>query len=312
MKVPSSPRTPTVGEEDHTPRPRPQDNKLFTRKEKPLPKADQEEFVKEHMNAKCAEIEKGSQEIHGLLSNSNRTLKVSKGAQAWRNYVDYVGNIIVDGLSKSVLASLRHLREELDPKAMAKNSRLPLLEVELKLQEAAPGTDQETEVVWEPRVGSTEEGTGIRDMVTGWLRRITNVINLMKRLDVGEGTYGAELEDDFVIYDEINRLQDLVMGSERECAKFHDMYLKFKGLWAQNPQAELMAFLEREAVYDPETKERLDDPPLEKFEEQIAKYKAIQEELSSLSTTVDIGWLRVSCKTIKSQLNNRCSQWVFK
>ena len=45
---------------------------------------------------------------------------------------------------------------------------------------------------------------------------------------------------------------------------------------------------------------------------QILGYKAVQERLSAMSAVEDIGWLRVSCKTIKSQLSNRCSQWVFK
>ena len=286
-------------------------DELFRRKEKPLPKDEVESSTRDHMDAKYAAIEKDANEIHALLSNSNRTLKVSKGAQSWRNYVDYVGNIVIDGISGTILASLKSMHEELDPAAMARNARLPMVEVEIKLDDQVP-TGQEARVIWVPDVSTNEEGSGVRDMLTEWLRRITEVTSLMKRLDIGEGTYATELEDDFFIFDEVNRLQELVLDNERKCNEFHDSYLKFKDLWAKNPQEYLAEFLEREALHDEETGERLSDPPLAKFDEEIAKFKAVQEEITHLSTTVDIGLLRVSCKTIKNQLANRCAQWIFK
>lgn len=59
------------------------------------------------------------------------------------------------------------------------------------------------------------------------------------------------------------------MANEQRCAKFYEDMMKYEDLWAKNPQAELEAFLAREAVYSPETKERVDDPPLEKFDKQV-------------------------------------------
>lgn len=184
-----------------------EDNKLFARKDKPLAKTDLEDFVREHIDARCSKIEEGSNEIHALLSNSNRTLKVSKGAAAWKSYVDYVGNVVVDGISSCILATLRQMAEELDTRAMAKNNRAPMLEVEIRLLDPPAGSDEGARVAWVPEIGSAPDGSGIRDMFTGWLRRIVNVANLMKRLDIGEGTYAAELEDDYVVADAITRLQ---------------------------------------------------------------------------------------------------------
>ena len=48
-------------------------------------------------------------QVAKLLSNSNRTLKVSKGAPAWKAYVDYIGDILMDGLSQCIIASVQRL-----------------------------------------------------------------------------------------------------------------------------------------------------------------------------------------------------------
>lgn len=57
-------------------------------------------------------ISDGGKEITKLLSSSNRTLKVSKGAPAWKAYVDYIGDIVIDGLVDCILASVRRLTSQ--------------------------------------------------------------------------------------------------------------------------------------------------------------------------------------------------------
>lgn len=57
-------------------------------------------------------INDGGKEITKLLSSSNRTLKVSKGAPAWKAYVDYIGDIVIDGLVDCILASIRRLTSQ--------------------------------------------------------------------------------------------------------------------------------------------------------------------------------------------------------
>lgn len=45
---------------------------------------------------------------------------------------------------------------------------------------------------------------GVRDMVKRWLQHFCEIGNLMKRLDVGEGNYAKELEEDYDVYDAMN------------------------------------------------------------------------------------------------------------
>lgn len=97
----------------------------------------------------------GAKEIHALLSKSNRALRISKGSPAWKNYVEFVGDIVVDGMSQAILSSIRYLTSQIDPKNMSQNEIPPLLEIQLEL--VAP------EIVWVPDVREAG-GNGVRDM----------------------------------------------------------------------------------------------------------------------------------------------------
>lgn len=56
-----------------------------------------------------SEIRDAGKEITKLLSSSNRVLKVTKNAAPWRKYVDYFSNIVIQGFSKAITCTIRHL-----------------------------------------------------------------------------------------------------------------------------------------------------------------------------------------------------------
>jgi len=304
------------------------DRKLWSRKDKPLRLDDLAEHVSGHLEARYADIEKDAGELHALLSSSNRILKVSKGEPAWRAYVDYVGDFLLDGMARATVASLAHLHADLEggsggsanDKKTERESKGPFLEIELKLVEevvTGGGGVTSVDLAFDPPVGlpgtpgADQSAPSIRKLFMSWIRRIVDFIELVKRLDVGEGSYAVELEDDHSIIDWVCRLKDASLAAEARLDAFRASYLRFEPLWALSPAAELSKFLEREAVRDEDGK-RIADPPLERFEAEIVRYKAIQEDIASLSTSADLGWIRVACKHIKSQLASKCSQWVFR
>jgi len=47
---------------------------------------------------------------------------------------------------------------------------------------------------------------GVRDLVTKWLAGFLEVGSLVKRLDVGEGSYAIELEEDYRVYDALGQV----------------------------------------------------------------------------------------------------------
>lgn len=84
---------------------------------------------------------------------------------------------------------------------LAKNDAAPLLEVQLEL--VAP------DIVWKPELGESPDGKGVMDMVKRWLMSFCEIGNLMKRLDIGEGTYAKELEEDYDVFDAMNQVSGL-------------------------------------------------------------------------------------------------------
>lgn len=74
-----------------------------------------EEFkdsLKGLIQTRHADIADGGLEIAKLLSLTNKTLKVSKGAAAWKAYVEYVNDIVIDGFSSAILSSLKYLQSQ--------------------------------------------------------------------------------------------------------------------------------------------------------------------------------------------------------
>lgn len=51
----------------------------------------------------------------------------------------------------------------------------------------------------------------MRDLVTRWLAGFLEVGSLVKRLDVGEGGYAIELEEDCAVYDALSQVRLCVL-----------------------------------------------------------------------------------------------------
>lgn len=47
-----------------------------------------------------------------MLKENNKVLKCSNASPDWRGYVDFVNNVVVDGLSRVICASLEHLLDQ--------------------------------------------------------------------------------------------------------------------------------------------------------------------------------------------------------
>jgi len=275
-------------------------NLMFERKEGKT--YTMEELLEAHSAltaVRYAAIEEGGKGITKLLSNSNRTLKVSKGAPAWKDYVEYVSEIVTNGMSKAILVSIDFLKSQIDPEVMAKNEIAPLIEIELEL--LVP------DIVWKPDLGQLKGG--VQSTFDSWIKGFLEVGTLTKRLDTGEGSYSVELEEDFVVRMAISEVQELVLANQEECIAFKESYRKFEYLWVNDLNQTLREFLEANAMeLEDGTK---DDPSLERFDEEINKYKEVQDEIQALTTSKNIGWIRVDAKPIKQALSTTVTKWIF-
>ena len=65
-----------------------------------------------HLRLRYQAIEKGGVEMHKHLENSLKVLKVNKSASSWRTYVDYVNQIVIDGMVTAIVASMKYLKNQ--------------------------------------------------------------------------------------------------------------------------------------------------------------------------------------------------------
>ena len=72
-------------------------------------------------------IKEHGSHIHRLLKDSNKVLKVSQGLPDWKAYVDFVNNIVVDGLSRVVHVSMEKLLSLVDAENIRKKESLRFL-----------------------------------------------------------------------------------------------------------------------------------------------------------------------------------------
>lgn len=56
---------------------------------------------KRHDASRCANIRQGGMELHTLLKETNRKLKVSAGLPEWKNYVEFVNSLVRQSITPS-------------------------------------------------------------------------------------------------------------------------------------------------------------------------------------------------------------------
>lgn len=276
-------------------------NLMFERKEgKTYTFEELNDSFNQLIQQRHSEMRDGGKEITKLLSSSNRVLKVSKGVVAWKKYVDYFSDVIIDGFSNAIIHTIRYLLNQLDPEVLARTEAAPLLEIQLELVA--------NEIVWKPELTEGRVSKSVRDVISKWLRSFSEIGNLMKRLDIGEGSYMKELEEDYEVQDAMHQVMAVTLANEQRCETFKGQFARFDYLWTKDLQATLKEFLEAEGkILEDKTR---DDPPLAKFEEQIQKYKAMATEIQNLPSICTVGWVKVNAKPLRTALTTWASKWT--
>ena len=131
------------------------------------------------------------------------------------------------------------------------------------------------------------------------------------------GTYTKELDEDVRIREALAGVQMALLETEERCAAFRQQYVKYSHLWQVDMQAALREFLVAGAAGSPTGAaatagvEHAAGPSLESFAAEIAKYKAIQDEVQALPSNTAVGWIKVDARPLKQALLTWNSKWVY-
>ena len=278
---------------------------LMSRKTKPVVK---EEFEREHKNLvkeRYADIKEGGRAIHVMVKDTNKVLRVSNASNDWRAYVDFVNNVVVHGLANVITTSLEYLYDQISPENIAKEDKMPVIEIKLDLVSVRVDDVRREEVRFVPDLYESA-GKGIRDLVNGWIGSFFNVATLFKRLD-NDGTYLREMHSDQGVCMLLALINECMLENEAKCMAVKAMYDKHRYLWTTDMAEYFAKFRESAQVITEHGQDLLD---LKKYDDAISKYEGVRESLQQLQSPMDVGWLRINTQPIKSQLMTWTSKWI--
>ena len=254
-------------------------------------------------------IEKGGEEMHTHLKKSLEVVGVARSKPEWLNYVDYVNQIIIEGLIAAFAKSASYLRDQIDKEEIAEKEIAPLLEISLKLHAQ--------NIRFEPPMGSAAP-KGLRNVVNDWLVIMVNISTLVSRVDTEEedGDFLLDISDDSVVRQVTAQINRHLNISEKDCEDFRQEFMKFSYLWTQDINEVFAKFVKGEDPPPNHSWGKIDDgesiPSLKAFEEQIIKYKSLQEQVHDLASSKTMGWLKCDAKGAKNALATLISKWSYK
>ncbi|NXE97433.1 DYH9 protein, partial [Menura novaehollandiae] len=267
------------------------------------------EDCQERLERRYSLVRESGQRIHLLVKENQSLLLADPASDAWKAYLDYVDEIVLDGFFTTIECSLKYLLENTDPKA----GLAPLFEVQLDL--VIP------DLVFHP---SLDPGTndGFCDMVEGLVNGIYRISSLVPRLAAHSGFrhYQADLEAMADLEALRQELHGRVQAAVGACCERRGALERYSHLYGEDRRELCRQFLlyghvltAAEVEAHAEVPEA--PPTLQQFREQIDSYERLYEEVNHIQpVSIFHSWMRVDARPFKASLLNEIKRWslVFK
>ncbi len=275
---------------------------MMERKTKPVDKEELDISFKSLKSSRYTEIKDSGKYIHSLLKETNKILRVSNASSGWRCYLDFVSEMIIEGISQSVVTSLDFLHQQLDPRVIKSRNKLPLLEIKLAL-------DQEHGVLdFSPPLGTDEKNKGVGSMVENMIGSFLQMSSLIKRLE-SDGTYMREMHADIIINSYQSMITEVVQENQMKCIELKGKFDLYSFLWETDLDHYFEKFC-KNATQETIHGTRLLD--LKKFDDEIKRFHEIQDVVANYESPMDVGWLRIDITPAKQQVSTLASKWIYR
>ncbi|NXB68815.1 DYH9 protein, partial [Struthidea cinerea] len=269
------------------------------------------EECQERLERRYSLVRESGQRIHSLVKENQSLLLADPASDAWKAYLDYVDEIVLEGFFTAIECSLRNLLENTDPKA----GLAPLFEVQLDL--VIP------DLVFHPPVdpGASD---GFCDMVGSLLSGIYRISSLVPRLAAHSGFchYQADLEDMSDLSGMRQELLSRAQAAAGACREHRAGLERYSHLYGEDRRELCRQFLLYGRVLTAADVEAHGEdgvpeapPTLQQFREQIGSYEQLYEEVTRMQPVSTFqGWLRLDARPFKAALLNEIKRWslVFK
>lgn len=273
------------------------------------------------------EIKADSTNISNFIREINEAVNHRKSEPIWRNYLDYVNGIVIEGISNAICTSLNKLNELISVRQNREKDYVPLFDVKIELSNK--------EIRFEPNVMfiPDPEAKTVRNIINMIADEFIHLNYLISRLDTEKvGDYLVEMKDNFEIRDSLAMINNNLDALEDECTIYKNEFSEHSHLWTKDPEETFKELLASEALvvaepkYDEdgnviEEQESTQDDPLvqgvvtklpkfEVFDKKINELKQIEKKIKSYKEKRDIGWLRVDAKPLLNSLEQKVEKWI--
>ncbi|XP_014742318.1 PREDICTED: dynein heavy chain 9, axonemal [Sturnus vulgaris] len=267
------------------------------------------EECQECLERRYSLVRESGHRIHSLLKENQSLLLADPASDAWKVYLDYVDEIVLDGFFTAIECSLKYLLENTDPKA----GLAPLFEVQLDL--VIP------DLVFHPPL---DPGTndGFCDMVENLLQGIFHISSLVPRLATHSGLchYQADLE---AMSDLCSARQELLSRAGAAvslCCEHRAGLERFSHLFGEDRRELCRQFLLYGRALTPADLQGQhgvpETPPtLQQVREHMGSYEQLYQEVADMQPVCTFqGWLRLDARPFRAALLNEIKRWslVFK
>jgi dynein heavy chain len=252
-----------------------------------------------------------------IMGPGNQNTSAFKKSKPYKDYQEFINDIVIEGLCKAICNSLAALNSLVDVRKDKRVDAVPLFDIKLDIVY--------DKIQYEPDINNLNDEKSIRYILNSVVNDYVSYASKIDRVDTNVGDYINEMHDNFEIRDAFSTINENV---NRICEKAEikkKEYEPFKILWTDNPETAFKEFLTKgltpgQAAADDEDDKDKNNmlmtniltkiPPFDVFESKIEELKRIKKEVSQLSTSEDIDWLKVNSQPLKSSLENKAEHRI--
>ncbi|XP_076826869.1 dynein axonemal heavy chain 11 [Brachyhypopomus gauderio] len=257
---------------------------------------------------KYSSIRNDGETIHRLLQENKRLYAADNGSEAWQQYVEYVDEMVVEGLFNAITHSLEFFVNNMERSV----KQAPILEAQMLLSGS--------EIVFRPSLDN-DAGDGLYEMVEGLLGDVfklsAQVSRVASHLDLKD--YQDDMDDMLDLLDLRHEVMERVSDAIRSAGQYQGTFDLYSHLWLDERPEFLRQFL----LYgQPLTAEYVEacgeeglpenPPTTDKFRAQIDHYEELYARVSKLEDArVFDGWFRVDIRSFKISLLSTIKKWSW-
>ncbi|XP_062848433.1 dynein axonemal heavy chain 11 [Trichomycterus rosablanca] len=258
---------------------------------------------------KYSSLRNDGETVHSLLQENKNLYQANADSQAWKKYVEYVDEMVVEGLFNAVSRSLEFFVNDTDGSL----KQAPLFEAHMVLSGS--------EIIFRPSL-NISAGDGLYELLEGLMKDVLKMSAQVKRvaphLDMKD--YQVDMEDTLDLLDLQQEVMERVNEVIKKARQYQGSFEHYAHLWLDDRAEYLRQFLLYGQPLTTEYVESYGDgidlpenpPTSDKFKEQIDYYEELYVQVSRLEDwRVLDGWFRVDTRPFKTKLLNTIKKWSW-